>query len=1220
MAEFAHLHVHSEYSLLDGVGRIDQIIAQAKAFGQSSIALTDHGVMYGSVDFFSAASSAGLKPIIGCEVYVAQNRRTDRRPKIDASPQHLILLAQDWNGYRNLVQLVTKAQTEGFYYRPRVDKELLELHHDGIVCLSACAAGELPRLIRDGNLEGARSAAAWYRDVYGKRNYVIELQRHDGLDWLEEINVELVKIARELDLRVVATNDVHYVKPTDARAQDLLLCVQTNSVVDDPKRMKMIGESYYLKSTEDMARLFNDYPDALKTSLEIAEQCHFKLDFGSVHLPQFEVPAGYTPETYLERLCREGLKRRYSRLTADVDERLRYELEVIESTGFALYILIVWDIVSFARKRGIMYGPRGSAAGALVLYLLGISDIDPVANNLTFERFLNIERKEMPDVDMDFADDRRDEVIDYVAQKYGRDRVAQIITFGTLGAKAAIRDVGRARGLPYGDVDRVAKLIPSLPIGVTIGQAVAENSELRRMVADDDTVRSLIQDAESVEGIARHASIHAAGVVISRDPLADIVPLQPTNRGDDGVMSQYPQGALAQIGLLKMDFLGLTNLTILGRALELIRQTRGIPIDLLRLPPEDKKTFDMLGRGETVGVFQVEGRGMTQYLKELRPTSIADLSAMIALYRPGPMTNIPKYIARKHGDERVEYPHPLLEETLQDTYGVLTYQDQVLQVLRRVAGYTLGQADIIRKAMGKKVRALMESEQPRFLRGARENGLTDDEALRIWELLEPFAGYGFNRAHASCYAMVAYQTAYLKANYPAEYMVSVLISASGASEKLVTAVTEARRLRIPLLGPDVNASQIGFAIEIFDGVPSIRWGLSAIKNVGEAAVEPIVAARTQHGHFASIDDFCSRVDLKGLNKRGLESLIKAGAFDSLGRRGQILAVIERLAGMAQKSQQASDAGQTSLFDVLPVEPRSVTIALPDVSDVPTKERLAWEKELLGVYLSEHPLRSAAPTLLDLVTAQASELSEDLVGRNIIIGGMLTLVRSLTTKKKDMMVTATVEDLTGSIEVVAFPRVYEKTRDRWIVDDLVIITGKLDVREERFQIIVDTIEPLTNPEPTARESMPTTFEGGGRPPGGLAPVVRITDYQSARRPNESAGSGRNDNAAAPPSLSTNSGPSVESSRRRLVLNLRRTAEEQADLSVLKRIEALLTEHAGGSDGVTLIVSGASRPTVELEWRSLKIHWDRQLHLKLQSLLRPEDVIFEDPADVAQAATP
>ncbi|HVC33429.1 MAG TPA: DNA polymerase III subunit alpha, partial [Chloroflexota bacterium] len=951
-------------------------------------------------------------------------------------------------------------------------------------------------------------------------------------------NRELVAIARELDLKVVATNDAHYVLPTDARAQDLLLCIQTNSTVDDAKRLRMTGESYYLKSVNEMQQLFADYPEVLKTSLDIAERCDLRLDFGRVHLPQFEIPAGYTPETYLESLCRDGLKKRYPRLTPEIDERLRYELEVIQQTGFALYILIVWDIVSFARKQGIMYGPRGSAAGALVLYLVGISDVDPIANDLTFERFLNIERHEMPDVDMDFADDRREEMIEYVSQKYGRDHVAQIITFGTLGAKAAIRDVGRARGLPLSDVDRVAKLIPSLPIGITIDQAVEDNPELKQLRDEDDVVRGLIEDSKSVEGISRHASTHAAGVVISRDPLDQIVPLQLTSRGENSVMTQYPSSALAMIGLLKMDFLGLTNLTVLGRTLEIIKQTRGIPIDLQRIPLDDKKAFAMLGRGETVGVFQVEGRGMTQYLRELRPTNIGDIAAMIALYRPGPMVNIPHYIARKHGEEPVEYPHPLIEETLRDTFGVLTYQDQVLQVLRKVAGYTLGQADIVRKAMGKKVRALMEQEQPRFLEGARANGLTDDEALRIWELLEPFAGYGFNRAHACCYAMVAYQTAYLKVNYPAEYMVAVLRAATGNTEKTVIAVAESRRLGIKVLGPDVNASETEFSIEATQEAPAIRWGLAAIKNVGEAAVQPIVHARLAQGPFASVDDFCQSVDLRGVNKRVMESLIKAGALDSLARRSQLLATLDRIIGVAQKSQEATQSGQVSLFDVLPVDTRSASISLPNVPEAATKEKLTWEKELLGLYLSDHPLQQHAAALLDAVSVQVGELSEEVVGQKVTVGGLLVSLRSLFTKKRDPMISAVLEDLTGSIDLVAFPRTYEKTREHWQTDQVVLVNGKLDLREERYQVIVDSITPFvaTAVDPPREESA-------------LAPVVQLSDY--VRKPTEQNGTGaraRASSAARGEEDSSSSAPRSTGPRRRLLLHLRRTNDEETDLQL------------------------------------------------------------------------
>ncbi|HLH72566.1 MAG TPA: DNA polymerase III subunit alpha, partial [Chloroflexota bacterium] len=1135
---------------------------------------------------------------------VASGSRTDRRAKVDSSPQHLVLLAADETGYRNLIQLVTKAHLEGFYYKPRVDKELLAAHHAGLICLSACASGEVPRLIKDGNLEAAYQAAAWYRDVFGKENYVIELQRHDGLEWLDDINRELLTIAHKLDLSVVATNDVHYVQASDARAQDLLLCIQTNATVDDPKRMRMTGASYYLKSPTEMATLFADYPEAIRNSLAIAERCNLHLDFGRVHLPEFEIPDGYTPETYLEKLCRDGLKRRYPRVTPEIEERLRYELDVISQTGFALYILIVWDIVSFARQRGIMYGPRGSAAGALVLYLIGISDVDPIANNLTFERFLNIERKEMPDVDMDFADERRDEMIEYVAQKYGRDHVAQIITFGTLGAKAAIRDVARARGLAFGEADRVAKLIPSLPIGITIEQAMEDNPELRKLVDEDDNVRSLIADAQSVEGISRHASTHAAGVVISRDPLDQIVPLQPTSKGD-GVMTQYPMAALAKIGLLKMDFLGLANLTILGRTLEIIKETRGVLIELGSIPQDDQKTFAMLGRGETFGVFQMEGRGMTQYIKELRPTTVADIAAMVALYRPGPMTNIPHYIARKHGDEPVVYPHPLLEETLRDTYGVLTYQDQVLQVLRRVAGYSLGQADIVRKAMGKKVRALMEKEQPRFLEGARQNGLSDREALEIWELLEPFAGYGFNRAHACCYAIVAYQTAYLKANYPAEYMTAVLQSATGNTERTVIAITETQRLGIPILPPDLNKSQIQFTIESTPQGQAIRWGLAAIKNVGEAALQPIIDARQAGGTFKSLDDFCQRVDLRGLNKRVLESLIKAGAFDCFGHRSQLLAVLDRIINVAQKNQQASESGQASLFDVMPVAPQISTIVLPNLPEVEQKQKLDWEKELLGLYLSDHPLHEATSALLKVVSARMHELTDDMVGTKVTVGGMLVNPRTLITKKKDTMVSATLEDETGAIDVVAFPRTYEKTREAWVADSIVLISGKLDIREERYQIIADAIEPFQVDAPHL-EVEPE-----------LAPVVQIADYQNQRRIAEASTS---DVAPQPRPIGPVSAVQPGSvARRRLTLHLRRNVDEQADLKLIQQTHVVLSEYSGGSDIVEMIVSGVGRSRVELEWPSLRVRWDRHLERKLIEILGAgnvqSDVIEEKERAIA-----
>ena len=1244
MSDFAHLHVHSEYSLLDGLGRVDALLKRAKELGMDALALTDHGVLYAAIDFYLAARELGMKPILGLEAYVAPGSRLERRGRGEDRPHHLTLLARDLTGYRNLVQLTTKAHLEGFYYRPRVDRELLAQHAEGLICLSGCASAEIPRLLFAGDVEAARRAAAGWLDLYGRDSFYMELQRHDWPE-LDEVNRHILGIARDLGVGVVATNDVHYVRREDARVQDLLLCIQTGTTVDDPKRLRMQGDTYYLRSPEEMRELFAEVPEALSSSLRIAEQCNLSFDFGRVQLPEFPIPEGYTPDTYLEKLCREGLKRRYNRLTPEVDKRLRYELSVIEKTGFALYILIVWDIVRFAQERGIPFGPRGSAAGSIVLYCLGISDVDPIANRLVFERFLNIERREMPDVDMDFADDRRDEMIEYVTRKYGRDHVAQIITFGTLGAKAAIRDTGRALGMPFGDVDRVAKLIPALPLHITIDQAMEEQPQLKELYASDEAVRQLVDLAKGVEGVVRHASTHAAGVVISRDPLAEVTPLQPIAKGE-GVMTQYHMNALSKIGLLKMDFLGLANLTILRRALEIIRQTRGLELDLRSLPQDDERTFEMLSRGETVGIFQLEGSGMTRYLVELKPNSVADLCAMIALYRPGPMANIPHYIARKHGQEEISYPHPLVEDLLKDTYGVLTYQDQVLQVLQRAAGYSLGQADLVRKAMGKKIRALMEKEQPRFVKGCLKNGLTREDADRLWELLEPFAGYGFNRSHAACYAQVAYQTAYLKANYPAEYMVAVLSSAMGNTDKVTVAAAEARRLDIPVLGPDVNRSAVDFGIEADYRQRPIRFGLGAIKNVGESAVQPIIAARQEGGPFKSLDDFCSRVDVKTLNKRVLESLVKAGALDCFGRRNQLLAVLDRIIGVAQQTQRAQEVGQASLFDFLPVEEHehASAVLLPDIPEVPSKEKLAWEKELVGVYVSEHPLQRVARALEGTVIT-CGDVDEELVGKKVRLAGMVRGLKQLMTKRREPMAAATLEDLHGTVEIVVFPRVYERTRELWEEDAILVVAGKVDSRDERLQVVVDSAEPYQVPGEDADAGAEQAGEGGlvepgraaagragelarprangnGRGPhleeaGGIAsardaaraakehagaelaaatavPNGKAKATRSRDEPAEKANGGRSGHAQAP---------------RRLALIFTRSDDGKEDVARFHRLHELLCSHAGGSDSLAIRLVAEGQPTVELEMAGFAVRYNPQLARELKQLLGEGSVLEE-----------
>ncbi|MCL4458741.1 MAG: DNA polymerase III subunit alpha [Chloroflexi bacterium] len=1214
MADFAHLHVHSEYSLLDGLGRIDALLKRAKELGMEAMAITDHGAMYAAVDFYSAAKGLGLRPIIGCEVYVAPHSRFDKRSKLDANPYHLVLLAMDHLGYHNLLQLATKAQLEGFYYRPRVDKELLAQHRQGLVALSACGSGEIPRYLLQGDTKAAYEAAAWYNEVYGAGNFYLELQEHD-VPQLTAINKELVRLGHKMGIPLVATNDVHYVYPDDAYAQEILLCIQTNTTIEDPKRMRLVGNSYYVRSPEEMIAIFAEVPEAIINTRAIVERCDLQLLFGRLHLPEFPIPEGYTPDTYLEQLCREGLRRRYQQITSQLEERLRYELSVIEKTGFALYILIVADFVAYAREHGILFGPRGSAAGSIVCHCLGISDIDPVQNNLVFERFLNIERKEMPDIDMDFADDRRDEMIEYVTKKYGRDHVAQIITFGTLGAKAAIRDVGRALGMPYGAVDNIAKLIPPLPVGITIEQSLRESRELQQLYETDESIKQLVDTARSLEGVARHASTHAAGIVISRDPLIEHVPLQRAGKGDSTMMTQYSMNNLAKIGLLKMDFLGLANLTILGRTTEIIKQVRGTQVDLREIPPDDKKVFEMLSSGETMGIFQLEGAGMRRYIKELKPTSIDDLAAMVALYRPGPMAHIPRFIRSKAGLEQIEYPHAALEPILRDTYGVIVYQEQVLQIVQAIAGYTLGQADILRKAMGKKIAEEMRKQRGNFIEGAKKRGIDRETAARIFDLIEPFAGYAFNRAHAYCYAMVAYQTAYLKTHYPIEYMAAVLSTSMGNAEKVAAAIAECHRMGIKVRPPDINRSMAGFTIEGDQHGRAIRFGLAAVKNLGEGPTQAIIAARNQGGPFKAVDDFCQRVDTHLINKRALESLIKAGVMDCLGRRSQLLAVLDRMIGVGQQAQRAVRNGQTSLFALLG-DAGAVGILLPDIPEVPIKERLAGEKELLGVYITEHPMQRAAMDLQDTITAFCGQINEEFVGQRVTVAGVINGVRTLLTKKRERMVTARLDDLQGSIEVVAFPKVYERTQDLWQEDNVAIVRGRVESRGERIQIVCEAVslhQPQETQEPRGAEPQAVKTSDNQ-----LTSVDRQISAEAASSllseslKASSTLSARNTQAGdvsewAPAPQRDSQG--VDRPRYRLSITIIRSGDNERDLKLLQEVYALLEHYSGGADQVHLCIAANGHERVELELPSLTIRYSNQLLNKLSGLLGRESLIIE-----------
>ena len=1170
---FTHLHVHTEYSLLDGMCRIPQLVSQAREFGMDSLAITDHGAMYGVIEFYRSAREAGIKPIIGCEIYLAPGSRSGR-DAADRNHYHLILLAKNYTGYQNLIQLVTKAHLEGFYYRPRVDKELLEQHHDGLIALSSCLFGELPRLILGGRFQDAKQAAQWYRQVFG--DFYLEIQRQP-ISELEQVNQALIAMSEELGIPLVATNDIHYIRREDAPAHDLLLCIGTNSSIHDEKRLKMASDTLYLRSPEEMAELFRDIPQALDNTERIASMCDLTLEFGRLHLPEIELPPGKTADEFLAALCYENLPRYYPRPTEEIKQRLDYELEVIKKTQFANYFLVVWDIISFVKERNILFGVRGSAAASIVLHCLGITAVDPIEHRLVFERFLNLERKEMPDIDLDFQDDRRDEVIAYVSQKYGQDHVAQIITFGTLGARAAIRDVGRALGMTYSDVDRVARLVPYSPT-MTLARALNENNELGSIYHDDQIIRNLVDSARKVEGIARHASTHAAGVVISREPLTKYVPLQRGSKvnGQESVMTQFSMGDIAEIGLLKMDFLGLANLTILGKAREIIAENHGIEIDLYHIPMDDARTFNLLSSGETTGVFQLEGAGMRRNIKELKPTIFSDIAAMVALYRPGPMEHIPTFIKAKHGLEPIRYPHPALGSILQETYGVIVYQDQVLFIVREFAGYSLGQADIFRKAMGKKIPEVMKKERRRFIEGAKKNKFSEDLATQVFNLIEPFAGYAFNKAHSVSYALIAYQTAYLKANYPAEYITAFLIIHADQPEKVASAVAECRRLGINVLPPDINRSQVNFAIEKDGAAPAIRFGLSAIKNVGPGAVEPMVAERNRNGEFRSIEDLCRRCELRGINRRVVESLIKAGAFDPLGKRAALLSNVNRIIALAQREQRQRESGQATMFDfwgeATPVPMPSLDLGTTD--DVPMKEKLAWEKELTGVYLSEHPF-SAVAGELSAETTLVGQIDVELVGQMVHIVGMVGSVRQLFSRERKPFASAVLEDLSGQLEIMVWPKVFAETGELWQEGNILEVHGKVRVREDRVQL---SCEKACLYQPVAEKAEEVGEGEVAQPPAEAEKAVVETKREEAPMAN-----------------------------RRLVISLSQTSDAARDKASLHRIIDILRGYPG-HDEVKLKVTNGNKIT---HLRFFDIHADYcpELHERLVGVVGGEGLKLE-----------
>ncbi len=1125
--QFTHLHVHSEYSLLDGYAPIKKIVQRAADLGMESIALTDHGVMYGAIDFYDAATKAGVKPIIGVEAYLTRGNHTDH----GGSTHHQLLLAKDLEGYRNLVRLTTRAHLDGFWKRPRIDPALLAQHAAGLIATSSCLAGDIPQHLLAGDKKQARERAAYYRDLFGPDNFYLELQLHDNAPELPAVNDELVKIGKELGIPLVVTNDTHFVLPEDLANQHMVMALSFGLTLDEfcnppaGKRKYTMDPTYHIMTADQMWARFKQYGvDALENTNRIAAMCNVQLEFGRVQLPAFEIPPEHDASSYLRQVCLEGLTRRMKNEVPDhYFARLDYELDVINATGFPDYMLIVWDYVRFARARGIPCLPRGSAGASLILYALGITDVDPVANKLLFERFLSRERLEMPDIDIDFADSRRHEILDYIADKYGRDNTAQIITYGTLGAKAAIRDVGRVLDMDLQEVDKVAKLIPALPVGTTIAQALERVPDLHQLYQQSEQVRDLLDRAQLIEGRMRNVGTHACGVVVSRSPLDEIVPLQHTTKDEHGVMAAYEGPTLAKIGLLKMDILGLANLSIVAKTLEYIEQTTGEHLELQELPLDDRKTFESLSRGETVNVFQLESAGMTRHLRALKPTRVEDIYAMVALYRPGPLEQIPTYIHNKNTPQDISYLHPILEPILQDTYGVIVYQEQIMQLLQAIAGYTLGRAYVVLKAIGKKKRDLMAQEEPRFKEGCLKNGLTAVQADTLWELIQPFAGYSFNRPHSTLYGQLAYQTAYLKNNYPAQYMAAVLDSAAGKIEEVAKAVNECARLRVVVQPVDINASSAGFTFEELpadyiaqEGVQrfGIRFGLSAIKNVGSGPVEAIIVARNEGGNFTSLPDFCARVDRHAVNKRALEALVKCGAFDQLdGTRRQQLAILDRAMAAGSEAQKARESGQSSLFDLFGDTPVGDAVAVADIP-LPVvkehandkKEELAWEKELLGMYISDHPVVAALRGIDMRGVTSLGALEEGHIGQTLPFVGLLSGVRRATTKKGDSMLIAQLEDADSTIEVVAFPRTLEKYDDLLVENEVRHIRGKVDNRRDSLQLIIQEVAPIQEVVPIQEvepaDALPDVLPDAlpdGLPDALLEPDFDVSDISDSPPP-------------------------------------------------------------------------------------------------------------------------
>ncbi len=1079
MSNFVHLHIHSEYSLLDGANRIKDLPVRAKELGMDAIALTDHGVMYGAIDFYKACKKEGIKPIIGCEVYVAMRSRFDKEPNIDNKYYHLILLAKNNEGYKNLSKLVSLGFLDGYYYKPRIDKEILEKYHDGLICLSACLAGEINQKLLNGKEEDAEQAALWHKNLFGE-DYYIEIQ-NNGIQEQVLANQKLVKLARKLDIPLVATNDAHYLKKEDAYNHEVLLCIQTGKRMSDPDRMKFDTDELYVKSPEEMSEYFSSFPDAIENTVKIAEKCNVEFEFGHTILPNYDVPPEFaTHYDYLKKLCDDGLKKRYSEITPEIQERADYELSVIKKMGYVDYYLIVWDFIHYAKSNGIPVGPgRGSGAGSILAYSIGITDIDPIKYGLIFERFLNPERVSMPDFDVDFCYERRQEVIDYVSRKYGHDHVSQIITFGTMSARMVIRDVARVLDVPYAEADSLAKMIPN-EIHITIQKAIEQNRELKEKYENDPDTKNLLNIAMGLEGMPRQASTHACGIVITKEPVDTYVPLYVR---DNQISTQYIMTTLEELGLLKMDFLGLRTLTVIQDTINLVKQNRGIDVEFDK-EMSDPKVYKLWQEGNTSGIFQFESQGMTNFMKELKPDCLEDLIAGVSLYRPGPMDQIPRYVKGKQNPGHNEYTHPSLEPILNVTYGCMVYQEQVMQIVRELAGYSLGRADLVRRAMGKKKLDVMAKEREIFIHGQEENGqvivpgcvrngIDEVSANKIFDEMAEFAKYAFNKSHAACYAVVAYRTAYLKAYYPAEFMAATLNSFLGNLDKIPEYIDECKRLGIEILKPEINKSGTKFTVEN----NKIRFGLGSIKNVGIAPVDAIVEERNANGNFKGFIDFCERTIEKGVNKKCIESLIKAGVFEEFEQtRATLLASFEQITESIQNNKKKGLDGQVSMFDIgnLDEEEQGKKYSFEVLEEMSDKELLSMEKEMLGIYISGHPLEKyreqiqAQTTIstIDLreINEANSNLENDSIekpkfidGQKIKYAGIITSIKKKYTKNNKIMAFVTIEDLYGVAEILVFESTYLNSKEALVEENIVLVDGRLSIREDDTTIIASTIQ-------------------------------------------------------------------------------------------------------------------------------------------------------------------